>query len=999
MECITKSDIYCLDHNTYSLFKWYEDNEFDKYYINKSIGIHWYGGHVDFKEVLMNLNSNNTKNYPNNGFVLKIREIYNNNIYKIEKISIVMAYYNRKKQLKLTLRSIKRSKITPYEIIICDDGSDEDQILNYDDVNSYNLNIKIITIDKKNKTWINPCIAYNKAIKETKGDIIVIQNPEVYHLYDCLNYIKLNLKLNDWISFNIYGLPNFKLNNLIDKNENPDYIYNLIYNSENRIGGTELLKYGGGGWLNNKNHFVAYHYLAAIHRVDLFKKLEGGFCELYKNGICYDDDDFIKHLVYKKFNFKIAPFRIGEPMGIHLYHKKSHEIKNFDILHKKNGVIFNQRMKNINFKPIVSIYNSPINEKPIPNIIEYKQVCSKKKNIISLVVISTNLKRRFYTLVKTIESFKKINKNNFDEIILSIDILENYGEVMTKKEIIKFFSENSILKEDQIFFKKGEGMISNQCNGIGFAKGNIIIYSEDDIIMKKLPSRKNIIELTKNGVINYNKDLSYSGKNREEDMELYKIGNQYNKKNFIQINGEYFYKKDKNRYSFEFNRYMSGRNLSVVFPCAIMQKEVFTKVYNEISKLDYSFYIEASFSHVINSSSMESYIFCSNKNIPLEVPWLYRDNSTEIAVAGETIDRNMSKLSLLTIKNIEIFNKKNGIILIKDVNTLTEEKMINVQYTFNNLFLNYKNTYLISNLKKKINNILLSNKPIFISRIGGSDMNFVFKYLMNTNYDIEFKILKEFNGYFDNSDDKKIIDLNIKKFVKFYIDSLKNNEFTSFVEFLGMFINKSLYNTLTIHRDNLLNKLFINRSIIFDYNSTFCNPEFIINGMDIWAKGKKILFISPFSESIKYQYNKKEYIHNNLEMPYFDLLTYKTPITYNDGNKINFKNANNWFEACDIIFNDIKNIDFDIAFLSCGCYANELGYRIKNILKKKAIYLGGGLNLLFNIRGKRYENKIWKPIADKYLNYNYQIKAFETKEIENTKCSRKFKSEGLKAYF
>ena len=68
------------------------------------------------------------------------------------------------------------------------------------------------------------------------------------------------------------------------------------------------------------------------------------------------------------------------------------------------------------------------------------------------------------------------------------------------------------------------------------------------------------------------------------------------------------------------------------------------------------------------------------------------------------------------------------------------------------------------------------------------------------------------------------------------------------------------------------------------------------------------------------------------------------------------------------MFDDIKKIDFDIAFLSCGCYANELGYRIKNQLNKKAIYLGGGLNLLFNIYGKRYTNHIWKPIADKYLN-------------------------------
>jgi len=71
LECITKSDIYCLDHNTYSLFTWFDDNLFDKYYINNSIGIHWYGGHTDFKDVLINVNRDNIENYPNNGFVIK----------------------------------------------------------------------------------------------------------------------------------------------------------------------------------------------------------------------------------------------------------------------------------------------------------------------------------------------------------------------------------------------------------------------------------------------------------------------------------------------------------------------------------------------------------------------------------------------------------------------------------------------------------------------------------------------------------------------------------------------------------------------------------------------------------------------------------------------------------------------------------------------------------------------------------------------------------------
>lgn len=304
-------------------------------------------------------------------------------------------------------------------------------------------------------------------------------------------------------------------------------------------------------------------------------------------------------------------------------------------------------------------------------------------NYISLVIITTNLKRRFNSLVNTIKSFKKFYKTNFDEIILSIDKLENYGETYSEKEIIDFLDNNNILSSKQIFFKKGEGMISNQCNGVGLSKGNIIIYSEDDIIMKQLPSRKNIIELTKNGVINYNKDLLYSGKNRDEDIELYKIGNKYDEKNFIISNDEYFYKKDKSRYSKEFNRYGSGRNLSITFPCAIMRKKIFTQVYNEVINLNYDFHIEAAFSHVVNTSFLETYIFCTSNIIPLEVPWLYRDNSNEIAVSSETIDRTLSKLSLLKKRNIILYNDR---ILSKNYSFVRKSSL-----TINDLIIKIKN--------------------------------------------------------------------------------------------------------------------------------------------------------------------------------------------------------------------------------------------------------------------------------------------------------------------
>ena len=56
----------------------------------------------------------------------------------------------------------------------------------------------------------------------------------------------------------------------------------------------------------------------------------------------------------------------------------------------------------------------------------------------------------------------------------------------------------------------------------------------------------------------------------------------------------------------------------------------------------------------------------------------------------------------------------------------------------------------------------------------------------------------------------------------------------------------------------------------------------------------------------------------------------------------------------------IDKIDYDIAILGCGAYGFNLSAHIKRS-GKKAIQLGGVTQLLFGIRGKRWEqnNQKW----------------------------------------
>jgi len=231
-------------------------------------------------------------------------------LQNLKKLSIVMAYFNRQEQLNYTLKTINDSAHKNKELIIVDDASDQEIVL---DKTKYDFEIKIIRIEKHEKTWLNPCIPYNIGFKAATGDIIVIQNPEVCHIGDCLSYISKNLQIGDWLTFNTYALGSFEENEIIKKMSYEEVI-NYVKSKDTNI--TQL--FSPEGHMNHHDFvFYALHYLGGIYREDLFGKMGGGFCEEYQNGTCAEDNDFQRLLIYNNFKFKI-PFE--KPMCIHQFH-------------------------------------------------------------------------------------------------------------------------------------------------------------------------------------------------------------------------------------------------------------------------------------------------------------------------------------------------------------------------------------------------------------------------------------------------------------------------------------------------------------------------------------------------------------------------------------------------------------------------------------------------------------------------------------------------------
>ena len=149
-----------------------------------------------------------------------------------------------------------------------------------------------------------------------------------------------------------------------------------------------------------------------------------------------------------------------------------------------------------------------------------------------------------------------------------------------------------------------------------------------------------------------------------------------------------------------------------------------------------------------------------------------------------------------------------------------------------------------------------------------------------------------------------------------------------------------------------------NLSGIFSDKTTFTNnyhPYLCDRPWMEALKGKKVLVISPFSETIKSQYrkNRKRIYSNPAMLPDFDLITLQA--VQSAAGIESTSGFDNWFTAFDYMCNEIQKTDFDIALIGAGSYGFSLSSYIKKN-KRKAVHTAGGTQLLFGIKGKRWED-------------------------------------------
>lgn len=265
--------------------------------------------------------------------------------------------------------------------------------------------------------------------------------------------------------------------------------------------------------------------------------------------------------------------------------------------------------------------------------------------------------------------------------------------------------------------------------------------------------------------------------------------------------------------------------------------------------------------------------------------------------------------------------------------------------------------------RRKVNNsdacnllyeLIKSGQPIAAGRMGLSELAVMrmYEFKIKRKYEKVINQLYLWSGFFPND----------QKQGYYFLEIMKNSlsEMDVLVPFYQLyenyFINKYTSKNLIVSEDTNLFYMFHEKT-----------P---------WTaalKGKKVLVISPFSLSVEHQYKNREMLFRGTDiLPEFQLLTYQSLLTIGDLKDDRFTT---WFEALEFMKNEILDMDFDIALLGCGAYGFPLAAEIKKA-GKQAVHMGGVLQLLFGIMGKRWDGtrnggevKIMECVADYYNEY------------------------------
>lgn len=261
-------------------------------------------------------------------------------------------------------------------------------------------------------------------------------------------------------------------------------------------------------------------------------------------------------------------------------------------------------------------------------------------------------------------------------------------------------------------------------------------------------------------------------------------------------------------------------------------------------------------------------------------------------------------------------------------------------------------------VSKVLTGLIDSNAPFFAGRYGANEMNAttVFDLELKSKYSKAKNEMKKGAGFFADNDD------DYKKFS----DLMK--ESTALLDYVAVW---------NLPMEEYYLKRYAPKRVVMSRLRYF-EPWYGTNPWTSALRGKKVLVIHPFVRTIRNQYEKRELLFDNPNiLPEFELHTIKAVQTIARNKDERF---DSWFDALEWMFNEAMQIDFDIALIGCGAYGFPLAAKLKSA-GKKAIHMGGVLQILFGIKGARWDND---EVVSKMYN-EYWVHPGEEEKPKNSK--------------
>ena len=256
---------------------------------------------------------------------------------------------------------------------------------------------------------------------------------------------------------------------------------------------------------------------------------------------------------------------------------------------------------------------------------------------------------------------------------------------------------------------------------------------------------------------------------------------------------------------------------------------------------------------------------------------------------------------------------------------------------------------------KLIYDMLMDDKPCMIARFGSTEIQLIANYIGVEELYQKRNIINYIKGnglpwWWESKKIEQIYTFSgffpkkIELIKKFCVLAVSDYEY---VDILGSWRKEEVYFEELYKKCNKVNLEIL-------------NPFFSKYPWTKALEGKKVLVVHPFAKTIELQYQKRELLFENNLLPEFELKTIKA-VQSLAGEKTSF---NDWFEALEYMKSEIDKQDYDICLIGAGAYGFALAAHVKR-QGKKAIHLAGSLQLLFGIKGKRWENPNYSPL------YNY----------------------------